>query len=208
MTQRGVQSTIAALVVGLAATLLVGSVVLAQSMEQEEDKVAIGKELPGFALPDYTGKEHRLEKHRGKVVVLDFSSQHCPYSRAADPELAKITREYEEDEAPVVVLSIDSHRATPPADIKEYAEEHDLPFPILKDEGNVYADELDAKRTPEIYIVDKEGVLRYHGAFDNRRKPDSDDYVNYVRKSVDALLADEEVDPETVSAYGCTIKRK
>ncbi len=61
--------------------------------------------------------------------------------------------------------------------------------------------------TPEVYVVDKEGVLRYHGAFDNRSAPDKKGGEAYVANAVKAVLAGEKVAPERVKAWGCSIKR-
>lgn len=176
----------------------------AQNGARTEDAPGVGDKAPNFTMKDYTGKAHTLEDYRGKVVVLDFSSQHCPYSKAADPHFAKLHEEFKDQG--VVILSIDSHNATPPEDIAEYAEENELPFPILKDEGNAYADKMAAQRTPEVFILDKEGTIMYHGAFDDGRMPGEGDKT-YVKDALTAILAGEDVNPATTKAIGCTIKR-
>ena len=167
--------------------------------------VEIGQAMPGFTMTDLKGVEHTLEQYKGKIVVLDFASQECPYSRATDPHLKKLHESYEEQG--VVFLAIDSHATTTVEEIAAYAEEHELPFPILKDVDNAYADVTNAQRTPEIFIVDREGKLAYHGAFDDGRNPGEGD-TPYVKNAIDALLAGNPVDPATSKAIGCTIKRK
>jgi hypothetical protein len=64
-----------------------------------------------------------------------------------------------------------------------------------------------ASRTPEIYIVDTEGKLAYHGAYDDRKAPDMAGETPYVANALDNLLAGEPVATPEVSAWGCTIKR-
>lgn len=173
----------------------------------------IGKTVPDFKMKDYEGKEHSLAAHKGKIVVLSFTSHKCPYSKGAEPAFAKLAEEY--SAKGVVFFSIDSHNNTPVSEIAEYATtgndtKKKLPYPILKDEGNAYADALGAKQTPEIYIVDKDGKLAYHGALDNGtdKKPTDDGYESYVKIALDELLAGKPVSTPTRSAYGCTIKRK
>lgn len=166
--------------------------------------IAIGSKMPDFTMKDYTGKEHSLSDHQGEVVALIMVSQHCPWSRGADSDLAKISKQYQQKG--VVFLGIDSHKSTPPADIQEYAEGK-IPHPILKDTYNDYADLVGATRTPEIYIVDKDGTLVYHGAFDNRNVPEESGDVNYVTKALDEVLAGKPVTTTEKAAWGCSIKR-
>lgn len=171
----------------------------------ELPKAEIGAKLPEFTMTDHTGKEHSLSAYAGKVVVLNFSSQECPYSRGVDPHLADLAKEYKDKG--VVVLCIDSHNKTTVDEIKKYAEDHSLPFPILKDEKNVYADAVGATRTPEFYVLDKEQKLVYHGPFDDRKDPAKRGETEYLRNALDKTLAGEDIVPSQVKAWGCTIKR-
>jgi len=165
----------------------------------------IGAKMPDFKLKDYSGKEHSLEAYKGKIVVLDFCSQECPVSRGADPHFAELVREYQAKG--VVFLGVDSHRETTPEQIKKYAEENKIPQPILKDEGNKYADAVGAKVTPEIYILDKEGKLAYHGPLDDRAEPTERGTKNYTKDAIDALLSGKAVAVPKAKAWGCSIKR-
>ena len=200
------------LFVGLAVLALVAVlawgvvyVVMTGGLTSAGPATEVGAEMPNFALKDLTGKEHTLEQYKCKIVVLDFCSHHCPWSRGADPHLIELAKKYADQG--VVFLGIDSHFDTPVEDIQKYADEAGKSYPILKDEGNQYADKTGARVTPEIYIVDKEGKLAYHGAFDDRKAPESKGDAAYVDKALAAIIAGEKVDPDRVKAWGCTIKR-
>ncbi len=174
------------------------------------DPPAIGSDFPSFSMSDYEGNSHSLDQYKDKVVVLSFTSQGCPYSRAADPIYANLMQEYKDDG--VVFLSVDADKNNKTSDIEEYATSKNetgkkLPFPVLKDEMNKYADTMGATRTPEIYIKDKDGKLVYHGAIDNQKKTDDPEYVNYVKNALDEVLAGKPVSTPSKSAYGCGIKR-
>ncbi len=171
----------------------------------QAEPVQIGQALPGFTLPDLSGVEHSLADFKGKIVVLEFASQKCPWSRGADPALIRTATAYEEKG--VVFLAIDSHYETPVEEIRPYAEKTGKTYPILKDAENKYADAVSAMRTPEIFIVDAQGVLVYHGAFDNRTRPEVEGEVNYVAKALDALLENKPIEQTEVAAWGCGIKR-
>lgn len=169
------------------------------------DPPAIGSIFPNFELRDLDGTTHTLEQYRGKVVVIEMCSHLCPYSRGADPHLVELAQKHAA--AGVVVLGIDSHHETPVQDIKKYAQENNKTYPILKDEGHKFADLLGARVTPEVYVIDREGKLMYHGAFDNRERPEDRGAEAYVANAIQAVLDGRPVNPDRVKAWGCTIKR-
>ena len=194
---------------GLKLTLAVAIAVLplvACSAQNLPEPPAIGATFPNFGLTDLDGKTHTLEQYRGKIVVLEMASMHCPYSRGTDPQLVELATAYAGKD--VVVLGIDSHNSTTVEDIKKYAAEVKKTYPILKDEGNKYADTIGAKVTPEIYVIDKEGKLVYHGAFDDRADPTKKGENAYTENAVKAALEGKPADPNRVKAWGCSIKRK
>ena len=170
------------------------------------DPPEIGSVLPNFELKDLEGNTHTLEQYRGKIVVLEMASHLCPWSRGADPHLVALANKHAEDG--VVVIGIDSHNIATVVEIKKYAEENEKTYTILKDVDNKYADAIGAKVTPEVYVVDKEGKLAYHGAFDNRGKPEEKGENAYVEDAVAALLAGKTPETTRAKTWGCTIKRK
>ncbi|GMV91778.1 MAG: hypothetical protein AMXMBFR82_15560 [Candidatus Hydrogenedentota bacterium] len=180
------------------------------ALAEVADPPAIGSDFPSFSMTDYEGNAHSLDQYKDKVVVLSFTSQGCPYSRAADPIYADLMQDYKDDG--VIFLSVDADKNNAPSDIEEYATSKNetgkkLPYPVLKDDMNKYADTMGATRTPEIYIKDKDGKLVYHGAIDNQKKTDDPEYVNYVKNALDEVLAGKPVSTPSKSAYGCGIKR-
>lgn len=189
--------------VGVAAVLCV-SMTLALAAPKIET-LKPGATVPDFKLKDSTGKEHTLGELKGKVVVLEFSSPSCPWSRATDPHIAELATSYAGKD--VVFLGVDSNNGVTPEDLKKHAEENKIPFPILKDEGNDFADAVGAKQTPEMFVVDKDGKLAYHGAYDNRKTPEAKGDTNFVSAAVDALLAGKEVEKKEEKTWGCGIKR-
>jgi len=168
-------------------------------------EATVGQAMPAFELPDLDGKKHTLEQYKDKIVVIEFGNIGCPYSRGTDPDLIALAQGY----APkgVVVLGIDSNTTNTPADIKKYATEKGKTYPVLKDQDNKYADAVGAKTTPEVYVIDKNGKLAYHGAFDDRAQPDKKGKTPYVENALKALLDGKAVDPKEVKSWGCSIKR-
>jgi thiol-disulfide isomerase/thioredoxin len=166
---------------------------------------AIGSVLTNFELKDVNGATHTLEQYRGKIVVVEMCSLNCPFSRGADPHLVELSKKYADQ---AVFIGIDSNKSTTVEDIKKYTEEKGKAYPVLKDEDNKYADAIGAKVTPEVYVVDKEGKLVYHGAFDDRANPEEKGKNAYVDNAIATTLAGKTVEPNEVKSWGCSIKRK
>jgi peroxiredoxin len=170
-----------------------------------DGEISPGDAMPDFTMTDDAGEVHTLSDYRGRIVVLDFCSHKCPWSVGADARLNELAEAYAEHE--VVFLGIDSHHETPVSELREYRAGGGKAYPILKDEGHAYADRIGARVTPEIFVIDSEGVLVYNGAADNSFRPDSTGSVSYVEQALEQLLAGEPVRPSKTAGWGCTIKR-
>ena len=70
--------------------------------------------------------------------------------------------------------------------------------------GRLYA----MKTTPHMFVIDKNGVLAYQGAIDDRPEPEGDPRKarNYVREAVNKLLKGEKVEVTQTKSYGCGVK--
>ena len=197
---------IAVLMVVLIAGGVVARLKLSGALSGIPSVVVVGDAMPDFSLQDCKGNTHRLKQYGGKIVVLEFCSHKCPFSRGIDQDLAALVRFYADNDN-VIFLGIDSHYDTTDQEIREYINIADLPQPILRDPGNQYADAVGALVTPDFFLIDKEGKLAYRGAFDNRILPERPGDKAYVAYAIEALLTDIPVNPTHVPAWGCTIKR-
>src|SRR5581483_1175283 len=136
--------------------------------------------------------------------VLMFISTQCPVSNAYNERMAALADEY--GGKGVAVIGIDANREETPENIAAFAREHAFKFPVLKDAGNVQADVFGAKVTPETYVYDAQGVLRYHGRIDDDRAG-SNIQSKDLRNALDAVLSGKDVPVKETKAFGCTIKR-
>ncbi len=203
--RRFIVTVCAAVVVLAAGAAGLGYLSLTGAFTGIDRTVAPGDPLPDFSMTGTDGETHDLADYEGQIIVLDFCSHLCPWSMGADAQLAELYEEYAGED--VVFLGIDSHYDVGLEEIQAYVEESGKPYPVLKDENHVYADLVGARITPEILVANADGQLVYQGAFDNRIIPENTGSVNYLRETLDALLAGEPAPRESTSAWGCTIKR-
>jgi peroxiredoxin len=104
-------------------------------------------------------------------------------------------------------IGVNSNFNEPVSEISSHAKEHGFTFPIVKDERSRTADAYGAEHTPEIFVVDREGVVRYHGRIDENRDEPSAVRSPDLRNALDALLAGRPVPVAATKAFGCSIKR-
>src|SRR5262249_49435965 len=110
----------------------------------------------------------------------------------------------------VQFLAINSSNQDSFVSVSAHAQERDLPFPVLKDFDQDVADAFGAKRTTEVFVLDANPVIRYHGRIDdqygidaNRDKPTRRD----LKEALDELLAGHSITTPRTEALGCLIER-
>ncbi|NIS82539.1 MAG: redoxin domain-containing protein [Anaerolineales bacterium] len=168
------------------------------------DTVArIGKPAPDFALPDLDGKLHRLSEQRGVLVVLNFWSANCPWSQVGDEILAGMDLLKGEN---VRLWSIAANVDVPPEHIRVVAAERGIPL-VLRDVDQSVIDQYEATTTPQVFLIDAEGVLRYKGAIDDSTFHQRIPTKQYLHDALSALIEGRHPDPEETPAYGCAVVR-
>ncbi len=164
-----------------------------------------GQKAPAFALKDAQGKEHSLAGALdAKEVVVMFIATRCPVSNSYNDRMVALYRDY----APkgIAFLAINSNKQEGVEEIRDHAKTHGFEFPVLKDGGNQVANAYGAQVTPEIFVIDPGGIVRYHGRIDDSMRPE-EVHESDLRMALDALLAGKAVPRAETKAFGCSIKR-
>jgi hypothetical protein len=88
------------------------------------------------------------------------------------------------------------------AEIRDHARQHGHTFPIVRDADGKLAELFDARRTPEVFLLDGNGRLRYHGRIASKiSSPD-------LKNALDSFLAGRDIRPAETKAFGCAISRR
>jgi peroxiredoxin len=106
----------------------------------------------------------------------------------------------------VKFIGINSNATEPAQEVASHAAKHGFGFTVYKDINNVVADRFGAQVTPEVFVVDRNGVIAYHGAIDDSQNP-ANVKTQGLKLALDALLAGRPVEKASTKAFGCTIKR-
>lgn len=174
--------------------------------EDAEKKVELDAIVKDFTLKDADGSSHtlyKLSEEKPATVVLFLATQ-CPVATDYVARIVTLVKDY--DEKKVQFIGINSNKQETIAEILAYSKKHGFKFPILKDPENKIADYFGARRTPEVFLLDAERVLRYAGAIDNSRKEPT---KNYLQDALDLVIVGKEIPKASkkTRAIGCTIKR-
>jgi peroxiredoxin len=173
-----------------------------------DEKAKIGQPAPNFSLQDQDGKTVNLADLKGKIVVLEWFNPGCPY----------VQRHYKQDvntmnnlfdkwsSKDVQWLSINTTKGNNAGSNKQSADKWNIKHAVLSDADSAVAKAYGAKTTPQMFIIDKQGVLVYAGGIDNDREGDkTGDKVNYVDKALSELTAGQTVSQPETESYGCGV---
>ena len=174
-------------------------------------EVEVGKAVPTFSLKGIDGKSYSISDFKGKVVVLEWTNPNCPYVQRVYKSgiMSGVQKKYAERVVWLTVNStspkhLDFEKAEDLA--KQYKEWSSTFATMLLDPEGDVARMYDAKTTPHMYIIDKEGKLVYAGAIDDDPRGNKTEKTNYVDIALTSLLEGKAVSNTTTRSYGCTIK--
>ncbi len=176
-----------------------------------EGTASIGSKAPQFVLTDTGGKVHRLADYKGKVVVLEWFNPDCPFVKKHHAVNKSMSETFGAVKAgDVVWLAVNSGAPGKQgagldrnqSAIKEYG----ISYPVLLDESGVVGKAYNAKTTPHMFIIDKDGVLRYAGAPDDDSSPNVVGATNYVISAVKSCKEGKVPGTTSTQSYGCSVK--
>lgn len=174
-----------------------------------------GNLAPAFALPSASGKTISLTAQKGKVVVLEWLNHGCPFVRKHYDSGNMQKLQKDAVSKGVLWYSIISSKVGAQgyqdakgalAEAKKY---NSAATEILLDVDGTVGRAFEAKVTPNMYVINKEGRLAYQGAIDDKATADQADIKgakNYVSEAVDATLNGQKILLASTKAYGCGVK--
>jgi peroxiredoxin len=164
----------------------------------------LGEPALDFELPDLRGDLHRLSDFRGRIVILNFWSAECPHSERTDHYLLSLLPGWEGE---VVLLSIAANRNESVPVVEQAASARRLTT-VLVDVQQAVSDLYAAVTTPHVFLVDRDGILRYRGAVDDVTFRQRQATRSFLREAVEALLSGRLPEVRETPAYGCAIVRE
>jgi peroxiredoxin len=197
-------------VIGGLNTLAAASLFADQSPDRTDpdrpDAVAAGQGKE-TTLPGLDGRPVSLAAPQGGFSVLLFYSSECPIANAYGPTYNKLAATFPKARLRMVGICVDADLSD--EEVRAHGSDFDLRFPLVRDRGGRFARQIGAQVTPEAFVLDDRGQIRYFGRIDDqftpRRERGRTGTGNELRDALRALLNGKEPPFRHVEAAGCPI---
>jgi peroxiredoxin len=175
----------------------------------------VGAPAPHFVGTDQNGATHRLSDYRGRIVVLEWTNNECPFVGKHYNSGNMQRLQAEATRNGVVWLSVVSSKpgsqgyVTPEQERAILTERGAHPTAVLLDSTGAIGRSYGARNTPNMFVIDAQQKLVYAGAIDDKPTTDPASLTgarNYVRQALDDLRAGKAVGIAQTTPYGCSIK--
>ncbi len=164
----------------------------------------IGVSVTNFTLADSWGDPVKLSDFAGKYVVLEWINPDCPDVKRhyIQKTMQNLAYNYLGDD--IIWLAINSTYYMTQEDNQRWRQLNQIFYRVLDDHRGEVGRALQAKVTPQMFIINPKGILVYKGAIDNA--PSGVATLNYVQAALDELVAGKTVTYQETEPYGCAVK--
>jgi peroxiredoxin len=176
---------------------------------------SVGDKASDFKLKNVDGKFVSLSNfNKAKGFIVVFTCNHCPYAIAYQDRIIELDKKFKAEGYPVIAINSNDPQIEPSDSYQEMvvrAKQKGYTFPYLFDETQDVYRKYGAKRTPHVFLLQKNGsdlVVKYIGAIDDNYQDASKVSNAYLANAVSSVLAGHDPDPTFTKAIGCTIKDK
>lgn len=160
----------------------------------------------GFQLKTLDGETVQVAPAESGVTVVCFLGTECPLVQLYTVRLSQMADELRDRGVRFVGINSNSHDTID--DIRQYRERQSPSFPLVRDEGNVVADQFGATRTPEVFVLNHRLSIAYQGRIDDQYEPGvtrNSATRDDLRIAIEETLAGEAVSVAKADAVGCMI---
>lgn len=160
-----------------------------------------------------TGSDFSLKDYSSApVVVVIFTSRHCPYAQLYDQRITNLINDFESDQIRFVLIN-PSNPVNHPQDasdkLKQAIKVNQWTVPFLIDPSQRVARLLGAGKTPEVFVLSQQrGSFKtvYQGAIDDNPQVAGDVNHQYLKEFLNVRQMSQSSPLRTTPATGCRIK--
>ncbi len=160
-----------------------------------------------FQLPDVEGNLVRLEKQENRhLTVICFLGTECPLARLYAARLNEMNEAFPD----VDLVGMCSNQQDSLEDLIAYRDKYKINFALIKDRNNIVADQFQAQRTPEVFLLDQDLDICYRGRIDDQYQPGvakSKTTRDDLKIAITEFLAGSNITMDSTEPYGCLIGR-
>jgi len=171
----------------------------------------IGSYAPDFELPGIDDTVHHLARYLEsfRAVGVIFMCNHCPYVRLYLGRLKQIQADFQAQGFTLIGINANDAIQYPEdsfENMKTFAASNQLNFPYIRDVTQDVAHCFGVQKTPEVFLLDTNGLVRYRGQIDDNANDPEAVGVPYLRNALTQLLQGEPMSIAFTEAIGCSVK--
>ena len=172
----------------------------------------VGDKATDFKLKSVDNKMYSMADYKdAKGFIVVFTCNHCPFAVKYEDRIIDLAKKYQSKRYILLAINPNDPAAQPEDSfelMQERAKEKKFSFPYLFDEGQKIYPQYGATKTPHVFLLDKNLVVKYIGAIDDNVEDAAQVKEKYLENAIAALENGEEPTPNTTKAIGCSIKVK
>jgi peroxiredoxin len=175
----------------------------------------VGEPAPDFTATASNGQTVKLSANLGKFVVLEWHNNGCPYvgKQYNSGNMQRLQKQWTARGAVwLTILSSAPGKqgyVTASEENDYMAKMHATPTAALLDPTGEIGHLYDAKASPQMVVINPQGIVIYDGAIDDKPTTDLNDVpgaTNYVSLALEQAMAGKKVETPATRPYGCSVK--
>ena len=168
-------------------------------------KAALGKPMPNFAVQTLDGQGLTKASFKNKIGLFVMADVACPCVQAVEERLKGLSKKYNPQGLRIAyVFPMPDQR---PLEIARFMQNHQIPFPAMLDRNQGFTKMVNGQCLSEVYLMDKKGVLRYHGRVDDSTFDPKGVKSRDLENAIRAVVTNKPVAKPFAPALGCAIPR-
>ncbi|MBC5833546.1 thioredoxin family protein [Flavobacterium sp. F372] len=171
-----------------------------------------GDKATDFKLKSVDGKMYSMSDYKdAKGFIVVFTCNHCPFAVKYEDRVIELAKKYKSKGYILLAINPNDPAAAPDDSydlMKVRAKEKGFTFPYLFDEGQKIYPQYGATKTPHVFLLDKNLIVKYIGAIDDNVEDASAVKEHYLENAIAELEKGKDPTVPVTKAIGCTIKVK
>lgn len=172
--------------------------------------LAADRYAPDFELPGTDGAVHHLSRYLEtfQAIGVVMMGNCCPYVGLYLDRLKQIQTEFQGQGLRIIGINANDDGQFPEENLekmKTFLSDSQLNFPYLRDVTQEVAQGFGAERTPEVFLIERSGLIRYRGAIDDSPQDAGSIKTHYLKQAITQLVSGITVTPSRVNAVGSSI---
>ena len=171
-----------------------------------------GDKATDFKLKSVDGKNYSMSDYKdAKGFIVVFTCNTCPFAVKYQDRINDLAKKYKSKGYILLAINSNDPEVQPDdtfAKMQAKAKDKGFAFPYLVDEGGKIYPQYGATKTPHVFLLDKNLVVKYIGAIDDNPDDENDVKKHYLEDAIASLESGKDPSPSVTKAIGCSIKAK